>query len=249
MEHRRRRRGHWEVGVLGVVASACLIGASTGVQATSVGTPIHLNSVTMESTATVAGQVGPSGSPDFTVVRIENSPPQIGSITHFNNIPKATSPLQQSGSQTSNRESMSQSSQVTVSHKVGQESAPSHPHWTFFGPIPENLNGVAFLIRWNYFVWPRSFQPSNFRNSHLWDRGYRFTTLMLSTHVVLKNPVTGAQIKVNHPIIINTSQWVRTVTLHPIGKNLRITCALKLSATHFIIASGSPATLDFSFSR
>lgn len=49
MEH-RRRRGHWEMGVLGVVASACLIGASTGVQATSAGTPIHLNSVTMEST-------------------------------------------------------------------------------------------------------------------------------------------------------------------------------------------------------
>ncbi len=61
MEH-RRRRGHWKVGVLGIVASACLIGASTGVQATSVGTPIHLNSVTMESTTPAAGASPTSSS-------------------------------------------------------------------------------------------------------------------------------------------------------------------------------------------
>ncbi len=49
MERRRQQR-HWKVGVLGVVTSASLIGASTGVQAISMGPPIHLNSVTMEST-------------------------------------------------------------------------------------------------------------------------------------------------------------------------------------------------------
>jgi len=50
MQPNQRRRGRWEVGVLGVVASACLIGASNGVQAASTGTPIHLASVTMQST-------------------------------------------------------------------------------------------------------------------------------------------------------------------------------------------------------
>jgi len=46
---RRRRRGHlgW---VLMVVASTCLIGTSNGAQAASTGTPIHLVSLTMEST-------------------------------------------------------------------------------------------------------------------------------------------------------------------------------------------------------
>ena len=51
MQPNRRRQGRWEVGVLGVVASACLIGTSNGVQASNAGTPIHLDSVTMESTA------------------------------------------------------------------------------------------------------------------------------------------------------------------------------------------------------
>ncbi len=50
MHPNQRRRGRWDAGVLGVVASACLIGASNGVQAASAGTPIHLASVTMQST-------------------------------------------------------------------------------------------------------------------------------------------------------------------------------------------------------
>lgn len=40
---------HWDVGVLGVLASACLMGASTGGQPSNAGTPIHFASVTMES--------------------------------------------------------------------------------------------------------------------------------------------------------------------------------------------------------
>ncbi len=51
MEQEHRRRRAREMGVLGVITSACLIGASTGIRATtSMGTPIHLNSLTMEST-------------------------------------------------------------------------------------------------------------------------------------------------------------------------------------------------------
>ena len=45
-----RRPGRWEVGVLGVVASACLSGAASSVPAASAGTPIHLVSVTMKAT-------------------------------------------------------------------------------------------------------------------------------------------------------------------------------------------------------
>lgn len=50
MQTNQRRRGRWEEGVLGIVASVCLIGTANSVHAARTGTPIHLVRMTMKST-------------------------------------------------------------------------------------------------------------------------------------------------------------------------------------------------------
>ncbi len=162
-----------------------------------------------------------------------------------------TAPTTSTPSSTSTVSSVSDSSHAPTEPSTqapSKKSAPAKTRWTFDGPLPET-GGIGFDITWNQFVFPRTFQPTDFSRVHFWDHGYRFTFLMPSTHVDVTGPLGLGMPKLvfNRPYAVHTN-WVSRIILHPIGNNLLVTCILLRPASHYSFGT-SPMQFSFYFSR
>lgn len=155
--------------------------------------------------------------------------------------PVATQSLSPSSSQ------VNQTSHGAPGPSISHSKQPA-PFFNFFSFWPQKA-GIAFDLSPVNPTPAHAFTPSELKQSHLWDHGYRFTFILSRTHAVLApNPPEPGMTKIalNQNIPLH-GIWVSTVRLHPVGPSLEVTCSLLRPARHYSVGIARGLfTLSFS---